>query len=126
MRPAGAQTIGATPNMKAQRLALAVAVTCLTPALLYLWLQFFVSGATFYQGRREWGHVYKYLSMFFSFGFPVSLVGTLLGGLLAVWLTKRWGPIRAPRLLAAASSIGLLSVASLALLLRFPLPGLIV
>ena len=89
-------------------------------------MQFFVSGATFYEGRREWGHVYKYLWVFIFLEFPISVVGTLIGGLAAIWLTKRWGPILAPRLVASAATIGLLSVGSFVLLLRFPLTGLII
>jgi hypothetical protein len=113
-------------NYRQFRLALAGGVVCITPALVYLWLQFFVSGATYYDGHREGGHVFKYLWLFVVEVLPVSVTGTLLAGLAAIWIAKRWGRLRTSRLVASSATLGLLGAISLVLLLPFPPAGRIV
>jgi hypothetical protein len=88
------------------RLLIAGALTAITPALTYLWLDLFVSGATFYQGRREWGHVYKHLWTFLMI-WPVSVAATLALGLAIIFLATRTGALTASRLFSwtAAASV---------------------
>ncbi len=114
------------------RLVLAGALTAITPALTYLWLDLFVSGGTFHQGRREWGHVYKHLWTFL-FVWPVSVAATLALGLAIIFLATRRGPLTISRLFRwTASASLLLGLAAWAfftrgqfLMSRFPLVPLL-
>lgn len=86
------------------RFVLAIACTALTPALIYFYAQFFVSGATFYEGRRDWGHVYKYVGTVALLG-AMSVPVTLALGFGVIALVKRTGPFTAARLFMWAVSI---------------------
>ena len=91
-----------------KRLAVAGVLTAITPAITLFWLQFFVSGATFYEGRREWGHVYKNLWIFLLL-WPLSVAATLVLGLAAVGLAKRSGGLTGANLSRWAAMLSLVA-----------------
>jgi hypothetical protein len=86
------------------RFALAIVLTAMTPALAYFSLQFFVSGATFYKGSRDWGHVYKYLGIFLLLWPLMTLATLVLGGGILV-LARRFGPLNFSKLAIWASPV---------------------
>ena len=90
------------------RLLVAGALTAIGPALTFLWLDLFVSGATFYQGRREWGHVYKHLWTFIVI-WPLSLAAALGLGVTVVFLAKRSEPLTASGLFKWAAPVSVLT-----------------
>jgi hypothetical protein len=93
-------------QLKRYRTWIAALMVAITPCTTAMWLQFRVSGSTWNSdGSRNLGHLAKSAS-----GVPflviVSGVSVLLEGFAVTWIVRRFGPITAPRLIAAAAAVG--------------------